>query len=266
MLTVLSLNPSKRRGIRKVFCLFALPSLCVSYALGQQPDQPDTERIRPRTVAAIEPTVVAYRDYQDPLMPFNRAMFAFNDLTFRTVWIPLGKGYVNAVPKPVRTGVGQVFANLKLPISAVNHLLQLKPKRAGQNLGRFVINSTVGLAGIFDPAASEFEMKNLDTDFEDTLAHYGANYGAYLVLPLVGPTDMRRGTGTIVDYFLHPVTYLAENPESTLINGFDSFQKFAPAGGNYLKLQAESGEPYLFFRNLYLQGVQRDADYEKKAN
>lgn len=265
MLSIPSFNHSIRRGIRPIVCLCALQSLFLSYGLGQQPTQSGAGVDQPTTVAPIEPTVVAYTDYQDPLMPLNRAMFAFNDLTFRIVLIPLGKGYVKVTPKPVRTGIGNVFANLKLPISAVNHLLQFKPKRAGQNLARFAINSTVGIAGIFDPATNEFEMTMLDTDFEDTLAHYGAGYGAYLVLPLFGPTDMRRGTGTVVDYFLHPVTYLADNPESTLINGFDYFQDFAPSGENYLKLRAESGEPYIFFRNLYLQGIQRNADYEKKA-
>jgi len=211
--------------------------------------------------AILEPTVVSYPDYRDPLIWLNRGMFAVNDVTYRYLLIPLSTGYLRVIPAPVRSSVANFFYNIKMPVYAVNHLLQLEPQPLGRNLLRFVINSTVGLLGLFDPAQSHWNLARAETDFEATLAHYGAGYGIYLVLPLFGPSDLRNGSALVVDHFLNPIIYLSENPQRTIIQGYDFFQNYAPAAEGYETLRRKSDDPYIFFRNLYLQGVQRDADY-----
>ncbi|CAN5299116.1 hypothetical protein BH24PSE2_BH24PSE2_23340 [soil metagenome] len=217
--------------------------------------------VNPKADAPLvaDPDVVAYRDYHDPLMPLNRAIFAFNDVAYRYALVPLANGYTRVVPEPVRGGVGNFFYNLKMPIYAINHLAQGEFGQSGHNVVRFAINSTLGVLGIFDPAASRFGYERQETHFDETLAQYGAGYGVYLVLPLIGPSDVRSGASLVIDWILNPVTYLLDSPESTVVRGFDYFQEFAPDADTYGKLRRESEDPYLFFRNLHLQRVQRDA-------
>lgn len=210
----------------------------------------------------IEPTVVAYRDYHDPLIGINRGIFAFNDVSYRYALIPLAKGYTKITPAPVRQSVGNFFYNIKSPLYLVNNAFQLKPKAAGTNILRFGINTTLGLLGLFDPAKSWFDIDKADTNLNRTLAHYGAGYGAYLVLPLIGSSDLRSGSSTLVEGYFHPINYLVDGRERILIQSFDYFQDFAPEADLYLELSEESDDPYIFFRNLYLQGIQRDAEYD----
>jgi phospholipid-binding lipoprotein MlaA len=258
--------------------LLMLTALCSCASVNEEPDEPgessswfawqsaatDARQApkEPETPTDIEPTVVAFRDYKDPLIGFNRAMFAFNDVTYRYALIPASKGYLKVVPPPVRNGLSNFFYNVKSPIYLVNNALQLKPREAGVNLLRFGINSTVGLLGFFDPAKTWFELDRAENDFETTLSHYGVGYGVYLVLPILGPSDLRNGTASIAEGLLHPVSYLANNPESTAIKGVDYFQQFAPKADLYNTLAEESEDPYIFFRNFYLQGIQRDAAYD----
>jgi phospholipid-binding lipoprotein MlaA len=209
----------------------------------------------------IEPTVVSYPEYRDPLIWMNRGIFAFNDVTYRYLLIPLGKGFTKVVPEPARDSIGNFFDNIKMPVNAVNHLLQLEPVPLGKDLLRFVINSTVGLAGLFDPADAWWDIEADPTGFDDTLAKYGAGYGFYLVLPILGPSDLRNTTSLVADHFLNPIIYLLENPERSGVQGFDAFQDYAPGAERYETLREKSEDPYIFFRNLYLQGVQRDVDY-----
>jgi phospholipid-binding lipoprotein MlaA len=217
-----------------------------------------SEVIDPTVVA---PTVVAYHDYHDPLIRINRAVFAFNDVTYRYALIPLSKRYVRAVPETVRQSIGNFFANLKTPIYVANHLVQLQAKPMGRTLQRFGINSTIGLLGLFDPARDRYDLARNEVTFEDSLIHYGAGYGIYLVLPLFGPSDVRNGLSLVVDYFVNPIPYLLDSPESIVVQGFDRFQDFAPEAEQYEIIRRESEDPYLFFRNLYLQGIQRDIEY-----
>jgi phospholipid-binding lipoprotein MlaA len=209
----------------------------------------------------IEPNVVSYVEYNDPLIRFNRAMFAFNDVSYRYVLIPAAHSY-QQTPAFVRTGVANFFNNIKTPIPLVNHLLQLQPDKAGIDFLRFVINSTLGVAGVFDPATAWFNLEREDTGMSETLIGYRMQYGAYLVLPLVGPTNLRDGGALLADAYLNPLAYILENPESILVRGFDNFQEFAPNADGYLQLREESDDLYIFMRNLHLQGMQRDAEFK----
>lgn len=227
---------------------------------GPKQDTPPADPVEP---TVVESHVVSYPEYRDPLIRVNRVIFNFNDVTYRYVLIPLSTGYIRAVPEPVRNGIGNFFHNVKTPIYVVNHLLQGRPRPLGRNLLRFGINTTVGLLGLFDPARAWFGLEREAAHFEDTMADYGAEYGIYIVLPFLGSSDLRNGMSMIVDYYLNPIPHAVDRPASSAILGFDYFQEFAPEAERYRTLRREAEDPYIFFRNLYLQGIQRDAEFEQ---
>lgn len=214
-------------------------------------------------LAAEDVTVVSYptEEFDDPLMPINRAVFAFNDVSYRYVMIPVSRVYTGYTPRPVRRGIANVFANIKSPISIVNQLLQGKPRSAGRSTLRFLVNTTVGIGGIFDPAKAWLNLPAETTGFNETLARYGSGYGVYVVLPFLGPADLRSGSGVLADYFLNPIVHLTEQPDTFYIMAADTLQGFSSQAENYATLREESDDPYLFFRNMYLQGLMRDREY-----
>jgi len=134
----------------------------------------------------------------DPWEGFNRAIFKFNDTL--DVWIlePVAKGWDFVVPDPAQRGLDRFFDNLRFPIVFVNSVLQANPTRAGIALGRFSINTTLGMAGFFDPAAHA-GLTPIDEDFGQTLGRWGVGGGPYLVLPFFGPSNPRDGVGMAVD-------------------------------------------------------------------
>lgn len=267
-------NHSTIAGIRVALLLLAVMLTCGCASTDEREQRPSSSShhtqvgiLAARAAAPkeqpsdIEPTVVAYDEYKDPLIRLNRAIFAFNDVSYRYVFVPLGKGYIGVVPDPVQQSISNFFYNVKTPIYLVNNGLQLKGKAAGTNLLRFCINTTLGILGLFDPAQAWFDIDKAETSFADTLAHYGAGYGIYIVIPFLGPSDMRSGASALTEHFLNPIPRLTENPDTLIIQSLDYFQEFAPEAERYGPLTEESDDPYIFLRNLYLQGVQRDAAY-----
>ena len=150
-----------------------------------------------------------------------------------------------------------------MPIRALNHGLQGRFAETGRNLLRFTINSTLGLGGLFDPARVWFDLERADTGFDETLQHWGVGRGAYLVLPLLGPSTVREGGGAVGDYALNPIPYLTEQPEQTALMLTDGFQGIVPALSSYETLRDQAEDPYVFFRELHLQGLKRDAQVRK---
>ena len=146
----------------------------------------------------------------DPWEPFNRKMFAFNSAVDRGVAKPLAKAYAKIVPRAVRLGVSNFFSNLGQPVTALNALLQGRPKDAGQSLGRFVVNSTLGIGGIFDPA-TDAEIPHRDADFGQTLGVWGWRNSRYVELPLFGPRTLRDGFGMVGDAPLSPLRQLNDD-------------------------------------------------------
>ena len=140
----------------------------------------------------------------DPWERYNRPMHRFNNAVDRTVARPLARGYVKVVPRPLRLGVSNFFNNLGQPVSAINALLQGKPKQAGQSLGRFLLNSTLGIGGIFDPA-SDAKLPNRSEDFGQTLGVWGWKRSRYVELPLFGPRTLRDSLGMAGDAPLSPL-------------------------------------------------------------
>ena len=140
----------------------------------------------------------------DPLEPFNRAMFSFNDTLDDAVMKPVAKTYRAVLPGIVRTGISNVFSNLEDVWISVNDALQGKFQQGLEDFGRFLLNSTFGIAGIFD-LASEAGLPKNNEDFGQTLAWWGVGSGAYLVLPILGPSTVRDGLAFLVDTQADPV-------------------------------------------------------------
>jgi phospholipid-binding lipoprotein MlaA len=145
--------------------------------------------------------------YTDPLAPFNERMFWFNLKLDDYIVHPLASGYAKVVPVGARESVGRFFDNVDFIPRFANSLFQLRMAQASIELARFGINTTLGVGGLFDVANGWFGLKEADNDFGLTMGHYGLGTGAYLVLPFVGPTDIRDAAGRVADGAMFPLGY-----------------------------------------------------------
>ena len=143
----------------------------------------------------------------DPFEDFNRAVFDFNEALDAAVFLPLAKIYRAIFPKPVRDTFRNFMRNLNAPFILANDVLQGEGERAGMTLSRFLINTTLGVGGLFD-VATEIGVPYHDEDFGQTLGVWGIEEGVYLVLPVIGPSTVRDGFGKVGDAFLNPLNYV----------------------------------------------------------
>ncbi|MGO9452652.1 MAG: VacJ family lipoprotein [Candidatus Binataceae bacterium] len=146
--------------------------------------------------------------YSDPLAPFNESMFTFNLKLDDWVLRPVASGYAAIAPLPVRQSVGRFFDNVNVIPRFANNLFQLRLPEAGTEVARFGINTTLGVAGLFDPADAWFGLKEHPDDFGLTLRYYGCPTGPYLMLPFFGPSTVSDTVGLAVDAAMNPVSYL----------------------------------------------------------
>ncbi|HEX4871027.1 MAG TPA: VacJ family lipoprotein [Nevskiaceae bacterium] len=187
----------------------------------------------------------------DPLEAINRPIFRFNQTADRYVLRPVARGYVAVVPEPVRGGIGNFFSNLFYPTVILNDLLQGKFAQGGEDLGRFVLNTTVGLGGFMD-VASRVGLPANDEDFGQTLGTWGVGPGWYLMLPLLGPASNRDLIGRVGDYYSSPTTYTDEEALEiglNVLNVIDTRAGLLDAD----RLLEQQFDPYLFLRTVYLQ-------------
>ncbi|MDO5506407.1 MAG: MlaA family lipoprotein [Pseudoxanthomonas suwonensis] len=154
----------------------------------------------------------------DPWEPFNRRMHALNNMMDRNVGLPLARAYVATVPRPVRLGVGNFFVNLGQPVSALNALLQGRPGHAAEALARFLVNATLGVGGLFDPA-SRMGLTLRSEDFGQTLAIWGWERSRYLELPLFGPRTLRDVFGMAGDAPLSPMQHIGDDNARIVLQG-----------------------------------------------
>jgi len=187
----------------------------------------------------------------DPIEPVNRAVFWFNDKLYFYFLKPVARSY-RIVPEQGRVSMGRFFSNLAAPVRFVNSLLQLRMKDAGGELGRFCLNSTVGLAGLLDPAKT-LGIDKKEEDFGQTLGHYGVGQGFYLVLPFLGSSSLRDGLGDVVDRFFDPQTYLLTTWERLGATGLEAVNFLSLDKETYESIKRDSLDPYLFIRNAYAQ-------------
>lgn len=192
----------------------------------------------------------------DPIEGLNRVVFGFNDLL--DVWFlrPAATLYRGLLPPPIQEGIHNALSNLSTPIVLFNDLLQGEPDRAMTTLSRFAINSTVGVLGFGDPA-TEMGYKSHTEDFGQTLAVWGAGEGAYLVLPIFGPSNPRDVVGRVVDYFSDPINIWAHNVDNdgapiarTVLSAVDARAHYYDAIEDIKK---NSLDPYAALRSFYRQ-------------
>ncbi|GGF54532.1 MlaA family lipoprotein [Alteromonas lipolytica] len=207
---------------------------------------------------------VAASQYYDPWEGFNRSMFAFNNAAYDYVLTPVSNGYKAVLPQPVRNSVGNFFSNLREPLNLLNNIFSGEVSDAGTNLGRFLINSTIGLLGLFDPASSWFDITPKERSIGDTLASYGVGAGPYLVLPLLGQSDVRGGFSVLTEGLIHPVNHIADSPQTYQLRAVDGVDEFSEQSDTYHTLYQNADDPYIYFRNQYLQGQARDSLYEQE--
>jgi len=195
----------------------------------------------------------ATMDNPDPLESFNRGVFAFNEDVDKIVAKPIAETYDTLVPEPIDQGISNFFSNLNDIVVVANDILQLKFKQAASDTGRFLVNSTVGLLGFFD-VATGWGMPKHNEDFGQTLGYWGVDSGAYLVLPLLGPSSLRDATGRGVDIFLDPRTYAGDATGVQLgteaINLIDQRADLLDAEE---VLDAAALDNYTYIRDAYLQ-------------
>lgn len=194
------------------------------------------------------PALRAAEAVSDPWEPLNRKTFAFNEFLDRHFLKPVAEGYQAVTPEPVDTSVTHFFSNLREVPSFVNHVAQARPRDAATDLGRFVINSTVGVLGLFD-VASTLGVEQKRSDFGLTLGRWGIGSGPYVMLPFLGPSSLRDATGQAMDVFSYPVFYLESQSEIPM-------RALEIVDGRADLLETEkliTGDRYVFLRNLYLQ-------------
>lgn len=193
----------------------------------------------------------------DPLRPWNKAMYHFNDKLYFWVLKPVTVVYTYAVPEPIRILFNNFFDNLKAPARVVNNLLQRKMKAAGNEFVRFVFNSTAGLGGLADAAKELLHIQKSPADFGQTLGRSGIGHGFYLILPLFGPSSLRDGIGVAVDQFMYPLSYLSFTnisfEASAGISAFETVNYTSFHIGDYEALKEAAIDPYISIRDAYFQ-------------
>jgi len=189
----------------------------------------------------------------DPLSPWNRAMFHFNDKLYFWLLKPLSRGYRAVIPTPVRSGVKNFFHNITMPIRMVSCLLQGKGRAASAELSRFLINSTVGVLGFGNPAKRWPELSPSEEDLGQTLGSYGIGSGFYIVWPILGPSTIRDSVGMVGEWFLDPVSYVHPTEAYLEIWTLDKVNETSFRIGDYESLKEAAIDPYVAFRNAYIQ-------------
>jgi phospholipid-binding lipoprotein MlaA len=188
---------------------------------------------------------------RDPFERMNRGVYRFNDTMDRAFLKPAAKGYRAVVPPVARKGIGNALSNLAYTTTLVNNILQLKPGRAMEDLTRLIVNTTIGVAGLWDPATKMGIPRN-DEDFGQTLGRWGVPSGPFIMLPFFGPSSVRDTPGLAVDMFTDGSHYIEEDKVRYSLLGLEIldlrvslFPLDETLAGTY--------DPYAFIRNAYLQ-------------
>ncbi len=200
----------------------------------------------------------------DPLSGYNRWMTSFNDTFILYALNPISEAYAYIIPQPIRLGISNAIDNIQFPIRFANNLLQGKFQNSSDELGRFIINSTVGLAGLIDVATDYMTtpIPAHDEDFGQTLGYYGVGSGFHVVLPIFGPSNIRDIAGITADAYLSPIVYIKELEEYRIPQNLDqsiaiytvhTVNKTSLHLGEYENLREDAVDLYPFFRDTYEQ-------------
>jgi phospholipid-binding lipoprotein MlaA len=193
----------------------------------------------------------AARSDADPWEPLNRGIYAFNDVPDRYLLKPVARGYRSVLPNFMRRGIGNFFDNLTTPRSMVNNFLQNKPDEGFSDFGRFVLNSTIGIGGLFD-VASAAGLDIYDEDFGQTFAVWGVPDGPYVMIPLLGPSTLRDAVAYPLDWLSNPLSHYDNSSvrdKLIILRLIDVRARLLTAE----KLIEDSPDPYVTIRESYLQ-------------
>ncbi len=199
---------------------------------------------------------LAQEDYviPDPLEPFNRAMFRFNDWFITSIFAPVRTVYVGAFPPDARRGFSNFYYNLATPVRVANSLLQLKVDKAFAEIVRFALNTVFGSFGLANVTRDIAWLNPSPEDFGQTLGQAGAGHGVYLVLPFLGPSSLRDLGGLVADSVAHPLFWYAPLYEAAVpLRIHDRGNALAQYFEEYQRTKKEAFDPYLSFKDIYTQ-------------
>jgi len=196
----------------------------------------------------------------DPLYPWNKAMYHFNDKLYFWVMKPVATGYSSVFPEDIRNAVSNFFYNLTTPIRFVSDVLQLKMKNAGNELVRLVYNSTAGVLGLVDAAKIDFDISRHPEDLGQTFGTYGIGHGFYIIWPFIGPSSLRDTVGLIGDGFLTPVYYVSPWEAALGIAAYDKMNDTSLHIGDYEDLKESAIDPYVAIRDAYAQHRKKEVE------
>lgn len=188
----------------------------------------------------------------DPWEGLNRKIHAFNNAVDKTVLRPLAVGYQKIAPEPVRAGISRFFFNLRMPVTVVNQVLQGRPGDAARSLGRFAVNTTGGIVGVFDPATDLGMPALRNEDFGQTLGTWGWRETSYLVLPLLGPRTVRDAIGMVIDQPLSPIAQIQDKGVASGLQTLeivDVRTRLLPLDG----FRRDAFDDYVFVRSAWIQ-------------
>ena len=198
----------------------------------------------------------------DPLSGYNRAMTRFNDTMIIYALNPVSEAYAYVIPQPLRIGLSNFIKNLNFPVRLANNLLQGKLQNVSDEVERFIVNSTVGLAGFMDPAQTYMNIPAHKEDFGQTLGYYGVGPGFHIVLPFLGPSNLRDVAGVTVDAYVSPLVNvrglenykIPQNLEQSLgIVAVHMINKTSLNLGQYESIRKDALELYPFLKDIYEQ-------------
>jgi phospholipid-binding lipoprotein MlaA len=219
---------------------------------------------------ANDPDAVAeYNQTNDPIEPANRVFYAINDGLDTVILRPLAVAYTYAVPEVVRNHTHNVLSNLSTPVALFDDILQARPRRAGDSFMRLLVNSTVGVAGVFD-VATGWGWPEHDTDAGMSLALWGLPNGPYLFLPLLGPSSPRDAAGVAGDVVMDPLTWVGRGDVVWGLSwshyALDAIDTRAGLLDTLDKIKAQALDPYATIRSLYQQHRQSQIDEARSDN
>lgn len=252
----------RRTGVRRRALPLIIAACGVTVLLAGAPAWSSVATPSDMTLAGGPPDATAAP--RDPWVRFNRGSYRFNTALDKILIGPAARAYKRVIPSPLRKAVGNVVGNLREPSSAVNALVQGRPRTSVRAVARFVTNSTVGVLGVFD-VAGRAGLERTPADFGQTLGRYGVPEGPYLYLPVVGPLDLRDGLGSLVNAAIDPVSLVTGGPGTDFATGrlvARGIDARAEADDTLRTVATESTDPYATTRSAYLQyrsGVVRDA-------
>ena len=191
-------------------------------------------------------------EVSDPIEKANRAVFSFNNFMDKILIKPIAKGYRFVVPELARKGIRNVLTNLSEPVTLINSALQGDAENSFKTFWRFTINSTFGIGGVFD-VAKDAGLRHRREDFGQTLGVYGAGDGAYLMLPILGPSNVRDAFGRVVDVFSDPFNYILQDEALITKTAFSGLNARDVTLDITDHIERTSLDPYAAIRSLYTQ-------------